>query len=157
MDEERARRLLAAERSRVQRLLTETESASQQDRAEANEPGDLSDPAERLTAEESDDAVASGLRERLAALDRAESRIMEGTFGYSVRSGLPIPEARSRSRPRRRAHRRGRTADLSGSTRGLRRLVPSASAMRRVHGLHATAPPPAFLPGEVPWRCARAQ
>ncbi len=99
MDEERARRLLAAERSRVQRLLTETESASQQDRAEANEPGDLSDPAERLTAEESDDAVASGLRERLAALDRAESRIMEGTFGYSVRSGLPIPEARLEADP----------------------------------------------------------
>ena len=73
--------------------------AGQDDRAAANEPGDLADPAERLTAEEADDAVATSLRTRLAALDRAERRIADGTFGLSVRSGLPIPDARLEADP----------------------------------------------------------
>jgi DnaK suppressor protein len=99
MDDERARALLRAERTRVKGLLGDTASAGQEDRATANEPGDLTDPAERLTAEEGDDAVAEGLRERLAAIDRAERRIQDGTFGYSIRSGAPIPEARLEADP----------------------------------------------------------
>jgi len=99
MNEERAQMLLRDERSRVEQLLKETTTAGLEDRATANEPGDLTDPAERLTAEETDDAVAAGLRERLAALDRAEHRIERGTFGYSVRSGLPIPDARLEADP----------------------------------------------------------
>jgi DnaK suppressor protein len=99
MDEERARSLLRAERKRVTELLNETAGAGQEDRSAANEPGDLADPAERLTAEQTDDAVAAGLRERLAALERAERRIDDGTFGYSIRSGLPIPDARLEADP----------------------------------------------------------
>jgi DnaK suppressor protein len=99
MDENRARELLEAERRRVQALLDETSTAAQDDRAAANEPGDLSDPAERLTAEEGDDAVAEGLQDRLAAIVRAERRLEEGTFGKSVRSGEPIPDARLEADP----------------------------------------------------------
>ena len=99
MDENRARELLEVERRRVQSLLDETSADAQDDRAAANEPGDLSDPAERLTAEEGDDAVAGGLRDRLAAIVRAERRIEEGTFGKSVRSGEPIPDARLEADP----------------------------------------------------------
>ncbi|HXY43583.1 MAG TPA: hypothetical protein VEH29_05320 [Acidimicrobiales bacterium] len=99
MNEARARALLRAERSRVEQLLNETTTAGQQDREAANEAGDLTDPAERLTAEEADDAVTAGLRARLAALDRAEHRIEQGTFGYSIRSGLPIEEARLEADP----------------------------------------------------------
>ncbi len=99
MDEERARTLLRAERTRVRKLLGDTVEAGQEDRAAANEPGDLTDPAERQTAEEVDDAVAASLRERLAAIDRAEGRIREGTFGYSIRSGVPIPDARLEADP----------------------------------------------------------
>jgi DnaK suppressor protein len=94
MDEERARALLGAERVKVQGLLDETTAAAESDRIAANEPGDLSDPAERLTAEEGDDAVAAALRERLAAIGRAERRLDDGTFGLSIRSGSPIPDAR---------------------------------------------------------------
>jgi DnaK suppressor protein len=83
----------------VEGLLGETTAAGQEDRSTANEPGDLADPAERLTAEEADDAVAEGLRAHLAALDRAERRIEEGTFGLSIRSGLPIPDARLEADP----------------------------------------------------------
>jgi DnaK suppressor protein len=99
MDEHRARTLLRAERTRVQGLLGETLAAGQQDRTAANEPGEIADPAERLTAEEDDDAIANGLRERLAAIDRAERRLADGVFGYSVRSGLPIPDDRLEADP----------------------------------------------------------
>jgi DnaK suppressor protein len=99
MNDDRARALLHAERTRVQALLDDTVAAGQDDRAAANEPGDLADPSERLTAEEVDDAVSGGLRERLAAIDRAESRLDEGTFGYSIRSGLPIPDDRLEADP----------------------------------------------------------
>jgi RNA polymerase-binding transcription factor len=99
MDEKRARSLLRAERSRVEDLLKETTGAGQEDRSAANEPGDLADPAERLTAEQGDDAVAAGLRDRLAALERAERRVEEGTYGHSIRSGLPIPDARLEADP----------------------------------------------------------
>jgi DnaK suppressor protein len=99
MDEDRARTLLGAERARVEGLLGDTTAAGQQDRAAANEPGELADPAERLTAEEVDDAIAGGLRERLAAIDRAERRLEDGVFGYSIRSGVPIPDDRLEADP----------------------------------------------------------
>jgi RNA polymerase-binding transcription factor len=99
MDQARAKELLSFERARVASLLDETVAAGQQDRAEANEPGDMADPAERLTAEEIDDAVAAQLRSRLEALSRAEKRLGEGTFGKSIRSGKPIPDARLEADP----------------------------------------------------------
>jgi DnaK suppressor protein len=99
MEDERARTLLEAERARVQRLLDETLGDAGDDRDEANAGGDMADPAERLTAEEGDDAIASGLRERLAAVARAEQRLAEGTFGVSVRSGAPIPDDRLEADP----------------------------------------------------------
>jgi len=99
MDDERARELLATERARVEVLLSETVSAGREDRAEANEPGDMGDPAERLTAEQGDDALAAGLAERLAAIGRAEARLTAGTYGYSVRSGAPIPDERLEADP----------------------------------------------------------
>ncbi len=99
MDQGRARELLTSERTRVTRLLSETVAAGNEDRAEANEPGDLTDPAEPLTDEQGDDAIAAGLRERLEALGRAERRLDDGTFGFSIRSGLPIPDDRLEADP----------------------------------------------------------
>jgi DnaK suppressor protein len=99
MDQARAAALLAAERTRVQSSLDATSAAGRQDRDEANEPGDLTDPAERLTAEQGDDAIAAQLRDRLEALGRAERRLADGTFGQSVRSGRPIPDARLEADP----------------------------------------------------------
>ncbi len=99
MDEERARILLQAERNRVEGLLDGTLTAGREDRDEANAGGDLADPAQRLTAEEGDDAVTAGLRRRLLALDRADQRLDAGTYGTSVRSGLPIPDERLEADP----------------------------------------------------------
>src|SRR5260370_611527 len=41
----------------------------------------------------------SGLRDRLAALGHAEQRLDNGTYGRSVRSGLPIPDERLAADP----------------------------------------------------------
>lgn len=99
MDDRRAKELIDAERARVQGLLRDVVAAGRENRDAANEPGDMADPAEPLTAEEGDDAVASGLQARLEALDRAEERLRAGTFGRSVRSGDPIPDERLEADP----------------------------------------------------------
>ena len=99
MDEARARHLLQTERARVEALLADTLAAGRDDRAEANAPGDFTDPAERLTAEQGDDAVTASLRDRLAAVGRAERRLDEGTYGRSIGNGEPIPDDRLEADP----------------------------------------------------------
>ena len=100
MDEEQARRRLRAERAEVERLLGETRAAGREDRETEDERGvEFDDPAQSLTAEGEDDAIAESLRDRLAAIGRAEQRLANGTYGRSVRSGLPIPDARLEADP----------------------------------------------------------
>ena len=101
MDNEQARARLLAERAEVEGLLRDTEQAGQQDREAEVEAatGDIEDAAQPLTAEGLDDSIADTLRERLAALDRALRRLDDGTYGRSVRSGVPIPEERLEADP----------------------------------------------------------
>jgi RNA polymerase-binding transcription factor len=99
MDSDQARARLLAERAEVAGLLAGAESAGQQDRAAERETGDMADAAQPLTAEGMDDAVAESLRDRLAALDRALRRLDDGSYGLSVRSGLPIPDDRLEADP----------------------------------------------------------
>jgi DnaK suppressor protein len=99
LDDKRAKELLSAERRRVEELLQDAIDSARRDRTAANDPGDMADPAEPLTAEEVDDAVVASLRDRLAAIERAEARLREGTYGRSVRSGVPIPDERLEAEP----------------------------------------------------------
>jgi RNA polymerase-binding transcription factor len=99
MDNEQARARLLAERAEVEGLLRDTEQAGRQDREAEGETGDIADAAQPLAAEGLDDSVAETLRERLAALDRALRRLDDGTYGRSVRSGLPIPDERLEADP----------------------------------------------------------
>lgn len=99
MDAVRARTLLEAERAQVEGLLTELTRAGGQDREAAQETGDSVDTAQPLESEGVNDAVESSLRERLAAIERAEQRLANGTFGFSVRSGEPIADARLEAAP----------------------------------------------------------
>jgi len=97
MDNEQARARLLAERAEVEGLLRDTERAGQEDREtedEVAETGDYEDAASSLAAEGQDDSVAETLRERRDALDRALKRLDDGTYGRSVRSGVPIPAER---------------------------------------------------------------
>ena len=86
MDEDQARARVRAERAEVQKLLEDTAV-------------DISDPAQPLTAQFDTEAITANLRDRLAALDRAEQRLNDGTYGRSVRSGRPIPDARLEADP----------------------------------------------------------
>jgi len=102
MDNEQARTRLLAERTEVEGLLRDTERAGQEDREtedEVAETGDYEDSASSLAAEGQDDSIAETLRERLDALNRALKRLDDGTYGRSVRSGVPIPAERLEADP----------------------------------------------------------
>jgi DnaK suppressor protein len=101
MDENRARSLLQAERAEVQSLLAGSEQAGEEDRETEDEEGgvDSVDPATSLTAEGMDDAITESMRNRLAAINRALRRLDDGTYGRSVRSGVPIPDERLEADP----------------------------------------------------------
>jgi DnaK suppressor protein len=99
MDHERARTLLREEQRRVERLLADAIQDARSEREAAAEVGDIADPAEPLTSEGLDDAVVSALHARLEAIARAEGRLDAGTYGLSVRSGLPISDERLEADP----------------------------------------------------------
>ncbi|WP_426244716.1 TraR/DksA family transcriptional regulator [Nocardioides sp. LHG3406-4] len=95
MDLERAKELIAAERARVKGLLATSAEARLDDVAAGREAGDGdTDGAQPLEHEAVDMAIGKSLNDRLSALERAEKRIGDGTYGVSVESGLPIPDER---------------------------------------------------------------
>jgi DnaK suppressor protein len=99
MELDRARELLLAERAQVQQLLADLRIDRADDHQAERETGDIADPAQPLAEQGVDDAVAAGLRDRLAAVDRALRRVDDGTYGRSVRSGAPIPDERLEADP----------------------------------------------------------
>jgi len=96
MDSERARELLAAERRELERALGHRGREDDGENAGFQEPANL---AAELYLEELDEGLADDLRERLAALERAEQRLVAGTYGLSVESGRPIPDERLEALP----------------------------------------------------------
>lgn len=99
MDEQRARALLEAERAEVLDLLKGAAAAGQADRESQMETGDIADAAQPLEAEAQDDAIEESLQNRLDALERALARLDGGTYGRSIRSGVPIPDERLEADP----------------------------------------------------------
>jgi DnaK suppressor protein len=99
VDEDRARVLLQTERARVEALIAGLSADRSADRVAEEESTDWSDPAQPLTAEGADDAVAASLDARLQAIERAERRLAAGTYGRSVRSGALIPDERLEADP----------------------------------------------------------
>jgi DnaK suppressor protein len=97
MDPERARELLAAARTRIEEALTVHEAAGPLEASDRVEPGDLD--SEDLYQDEFDADRSEDLRVELAAVERAEARLAAGTYGVSVESGEPIPDARLEAVP----------------------------------------------------------
>jgi RNA polymerase-binding transcription factor len=96
MDPDRARELLQAERRRIERGLADLgrdEGASQ------DEDLDAGDQATDLYQDELDESREDDLREQLAAVERAEDRLVVGTYGLSVESGEPILDERLEAFP----------------------------------------------------------
>ncbi len=97
MDADRARELLRAERSRVEREIAALERAGSLEASDQVEPGDRD--SENVYQDEFDEGRLANLRDELAAVERAEARLQAGTYGRSVVSGTPIPDARLEARP----------------------------------------------------------
>jgi DnaK suppressor protein len=96
MDVERAREMLAAERSELERALGNRGHQDDGEIAGFQEPSHL---ASELNLDKLDEALAADLHERLEALERAEKRLATGTYGLSIESGEPIPDERLEAFP----------------------------------------------------------
>jgi DnaK suppressor protein len=97
MDPERARKLLAAQRERIESAIADLRREAPDESDERIEPGDEDD--EGLYQDEFDAGRAQDYDEQLAALERAEARLEDGTYGLSVDSGEPIPDQRLEAYP----------------------------------------------------------
>ena len=97
MDSERARQLLANERERIEQEIASLGREGPEEADARREPGDRD--SEALYQDEFDAGRAEDLKDRLAALERAEQRLAEGTYGLSVKSGTPIPDQRLEAFP----------------------------------------------------------
>src|SRR3954452_13593617 len=96
VDPERARELLQAERTRIERALGQAAHQDDGEPADEIDPGNL---ASDLYQDELDEGLRDDLEAQLAAVERAEARLAAGTYGLSVRSGEPIPDERLEVRP----------------------------------------------------------
>ena len=96
VDPERARELLAAERRRIELALARLGHADTGEPADDEDPGNL---ASDLYQDELDEGLAEGLKQELAAVERAEQRLAAGTYGLSIESGKAIPDERLEALP----------------------------------------------------------
>jgi DnaK suppressor protein len=96
METEEARQLLAEARERIER---ELKRLGHVDDGELSDDADPADHASDTYQDEYDEGRADDLREQLRAVERAESRLADGTYGRSIESGEPIPDDRLRAVP----------------------------------------------------------
>jgi DnaK suppressor protein len=99
MNEAHARELLSRHRERIERSLAELARTDQDDDELSHLDQHPADEATELYDEELDEGLAERLRTELAALERAEQRLEKGTYGLSIESGEPIPDARLEAIP----------------------------------------------------------
>lgn len=97
MDSNRAHELLARERARIENALASLERGGPLESSDRLEPGDVD--TENLYEDEFDEGRREELLTELAAVERAEARLAAGTYGLSVDSGEPIPDARLEALP----------------------------------------------------------
>jgi DnaK suppressor protein len=97
MDPGRARELLAVERTRIEESLAALGAEGPLETSDRVEPGDRD--SEDLYQDEFDAGRTEDLNDQLAALERAEARLAAGTYGLSIDSGEPIPDARLEAVP----------------------------------------------------------
>jgi DnaK suppressor protein len=97
MDAERARALLARERERIVQALHGLQPRPSDEPTTTDQH--MADQASDLYDSELDEGLSDDLRAELAAVDRAEQRLADGTFGLSIESGEPIPDDRLEALP----------------------------------------------------------
>jgi DnaK suppressor protein len=98
---------LASQRARLVTLRTDLSHSMDRDAEEARQvlsadqdhANEIEDRAQDLAIAENDRLLSSQLGSQLTAIDRALTKLDEGTYGFSDVSGLPIPIARLQARP----------------------------------------------------------
>jgi DnaK suppressor protein len=96
MDNQHARELLARERARIEQLLGDQ---TPPDTEAVTDPFEAADVGEDMLNEELGIDQAVDLHAELEAIERAERRLDDGTYGISIDSGEPIPDARLEAIP----------------------------------------------------------
>ena len=99
IDPDRARDLLRRERERIEAALADVERAKQSQIDEADTATAAEDDAEVIEGGARDDARGQQLRAELEAIERAEKRLADGSYGLSIDSGEPIPAKRLEAVP----------------------------------------------------------
>ncbi len=97
MDSDRARELLALERARIEEAIAALNRDGPLEASDRQEPSDAG--SEDLYQDEFNAGRADDLHRGLAAVERAEARLADGTYGVSVDSGEPIPDGRLEAVP----------------------------------------------------------
>jgi DnaK suppressor protein len=97
MDSDRAKELLAREREQIEQAIASAQRGGPEEGDDRVEPGDFN--SEGLYQDEFDATQLADLKERLSAVERAEERLANGTYGLSTRSGDPIPDERLEAFP----------------------------------------------------------
>jgi DnaK suppressor protein len=98
IDESHARELLARERERIESALADNRRLRQSEVDEIDTETET-DADTSFVDEEVGDALTAQLSAELEAVERAEQRVTEGTYGLSVESGEPIPAERLETIP----------------------------------------------------------
>jgi DnaK suppressor protein len=140
LEESRARELLQAERRRIEGSLADLVLLLEGEFDEIDTDTDLLDDGEMIEEEQVDDALAEQLHAELEAVERAEARLRDGTFGFSIQSGEPIPAERLEAIPW--AERTASEQEHYGSTGrrfdAIERSPPHPPARRGMRGVSLT-------------------
>jgi len=96
VDADKAAVLLKQERERIEKALAEQAGENDGELASLDQ---LADQGSELYADELEAGLRDRLLNELAAVERAEARLAEGTYGLSIESGEPIPDERLEAVP----------------------------------------------------------
>jgi DnaK suppressor protein len=99
LDPDRARELLTRERERVEQEIARLQSNRGAGDELSNIDQHPADTATELHDAELDQSFIERLQRDLEAIERAERRLEEGTYGVSIESGEPIPDGRLEAVP----------------------------------------------------------
>lgn len=99
IDEEHARELLRRERERIESGLADLARVRETQLEEIRQDTDMFEEGEHIEEDQIDEAIERKLRYELEAVERAEKRLEDGTYAFSVKSGEPIPAGRLEAIP----------------------------------------------------------
>jgi RNA polymerase-binding transcription factor len=97
LDSDRAKELLQQERTRIEQELGRLRANGDDELSHVDQH--TSDAGTELFEAERDQSLIQRLQHDLEAIERAEQRLSEGTYGVSVDSGEPIPDGRLEAIP----------------------------------------------------------